>query len=140
MSGKRSGTQQESADGGGEKRARAPRTRKVGPKTADGRSGDLQAFLIDHPRGWTHEDWLGLLDQLRDRGHSVEDPDQIGRILEQERLISTLRDVPGIEDQHAQRIAKRYGSVLEVCQAEPDVVSRTADTHREEAERIQYSL
>lgn len=140
MPAKRSTAGGEGSREGTRKRAAAPRKRNVGAQAADGLAGDLRAFVGAHPDGWTHDDWLGLLDQLGERGHPVDDADAIGRRLEEERLITRLRSTSGLEDGHAERIAQRYGSVWALRQADPDDLGQAAALSREDAERVQRSV
>ncbi len=52
---------------------------------------ELRRFAEEHPQGWGHDDWLGLLDSLASQGHDVADRDGVGAALERERLRHTLQ-------------------------------------------------
>ena len=49
------------------------------------------------------------MDDLRQRGHNVEDRDAIGSMLERERLGVVLERVEGISAPRVRVIAERYG-------------------------------
>ena len=50
------------------------------------RSGLVQNFVKQKGGQWNHKDWLGFLASVRSVGyHSLSD-DQIGRVLEQEKV------------------------------------------------------
>jgi hypothetical protein len=51
----------------------------------NGLGSELDRFVSEHPDGWNHDDWLGLLGNLRDRGFETSDPDAIGLALEGRR-------------------------------------------------------
>ncbi|HEY0035397.1 MAG TPA: hypothetical protein VGB66_01855, partial [Longimicrobium sp.] len=74
--------------GGGKKRETFDETaaRRRQQKEIDQLQADLRAFAIARPSGWNHEDWLGFLDFLREKGHDLSAPEEIGSRLERERL------------------------------------------------------
>jgi hypothetical protein len=51
----------------------------------DGLGAELDRFVADHPGGWNHDDWLGLLGSLRERGYETSDQDTLGLALEGRR-------------------------------------------------------
>ena len=105
----------------------------------DGMVGDLREFINSHPAGWTHEDWVGLLAELRRSGHST-DPDEVGRLLELERLVARLKAVPGVDEEHVRRITERYITIWELRDSDDETVSLLAKIPREEVGRIRFSL
>lgn len=114
---------------GGAKRA-APRAKKP-----DLRS-DLRDFAAARPHGWGHEDWVSFLDDLRERGHNVEDRDQVGHMLEQERLSLVLEKVPGMGAQRVRSIAEKFGNLWQLRQADADRIAREANVPRPLAEKV----
>ena len=97
---------------------------------------DLRQFVAEHPQGWSHDDWLGLLSRLGERGHDVGDPDTVGIALEREGLAARLAGVPGVGPQRIRSIVERYGSLSDLRQAGPEDLSRSAGIPRALAERI----
>jgi hypothetical protein len=118
------------AASGGAKRTAAPRSKKP-----DLRS-DLRDFAAARPQGWGHEDWVGFLDNLRERGHNVEDRDQVGHMLEQERLSLVLEKVPGMGAQRVRSIAEKFGNLWQLRQADADRIAREANVPRPLAEKV----
>lgn len=53
--------------------------------TDDRLNAELDRFVAEHPGGWNHDEWLGLLGTLRDRGYETSDQDAIGLALEDRR-------------------------------------------------------
>jgi hypothetical protein len=114
---------------------RAPQTRKVAPAAAEktprarttrGAAAEnplrdhLAAFVRRYRDGWDHESWLSLLTVLRDQGVDVTNEAAIGQALERERLGMLLRELPGSSARAATALVKRYGSVWNLAQADPD--------------------
>ena len=119
------------------KPARAPKKQaSAGPDLG----ADLRQFVSDNPHGWGHGEWMGLLDQLRERGHSVDDTDQIGRSLERERLAATLEGVEGVGPQRVKSIVDRYETLWSLRQADVDDVAQSAKIPRPLAERIKAAV
>ena len=101
---------------------------------------DARAFVRGRPGGWDHDEWLGFLEDLRQRGHNIEDREAIGSVLEKERLGAVLEKVPGIGAQRVRSIAERYGNVWRLKEANPDELAREAGIPRPLAERIVESI
>lgn len=97
--------------------------------------GDLRAFARARPDGWGHHDWLGLLDDLRGRGHDVSDADAVGMQLERERLLHHLEDVPGL-GRKSEVLAARFETVYSLRQASVDDVAAVKGVNRDLAERV----
>lgn len=115
---------------------RASAKRAEGPNL----SGDLRQFVSENPHGWGHDEWLGLLDRLRERGHSVDDTEQVGRDLERERLATKLEGVQGVGPQRVKAISERYGSIWSLMYADVDDLVQAASIPRPLAERIKAAV
>jgi hypothetical protein len=116
--------------------ARAKTASRGGPDLR----ADARGFVSGRPQGWNHDEWLGFLEDLRQRGHNVEDRDAIGSLLERERLGVMLEKVPGIGAQRVRSIADHYGNVWRLKDASADELSRDAKIPRPLAERILDSV
>jgi hypothetical protein len=108
--------------------------------TEDGLRKELQRFVAEHPQGWDHEQWLGLVESLRGRGHSVDDPDRTGTLLERERLAAGLKGIPGVGSHRIQTLADRYGSIWNLRSADATELAQTIKAPRSLAERIQSAV
>ena len=118
------------------KSGRAPRARAAGPDL----NADLRQFVSENPNGWGHDEWLSLLHRLQERGHSVEDTEQIGRTLERERLTATLQRVQGVGPQRVKAITDRYGNIWNLLYADVDDLVQATNIPRSLAERIKASV
>lgn len=126
----------------GAKGASAAKTATRGAKAGgqnDLRS-DARSFAAGRPDGWSHEDWLSFLEELRDRGHNIEDREAIGSMLERERLSLALEKVQGIGPQRVRSIAEKYGNVWRLKETSADDLARDASIPRPLAERIIESM
>lgn len=101
---------------------------------------EARGFVSGRPHGWTHDDWMGFLEDLRSRGHNVEDKDAIGSVLERERLAHLLEKVPGIGTQRVNAITTRYGNIWRLKEASADELAREVNVPRPLAERIVESV
>lgn len=72
----------------------------------------LRAFIETHPGGWSHDNWVGLLDELERNGVDVSDSDALGIKLENERLAWELDrlDVSGLGPRRTATIVERFGT------------------------------
>ena len=128
------------ADGSGKKAAgrraggasRSVSARRLG--------GELRQFIAQHPQGWGHEEWLGLLDRLRAHGHDTEDADEIGRRLEGERLTLTLERVRGLGPQRIRALVDRYQTLWNLRQADVEELTQAGRLGRPLAERVRDAL
>ena len=128
-----------SANKGGAAAKPARASRKQAPAGPD-LGADLRQFVSENPHGWGHGEWIGLLDRLRERGHSVDDTEQIGRSLERERLAATLEGVEGVGPQRVRSIVDRYETLWSLRQADVDDVAQSAKIPRPLAERIKAAV
>lgn len=99
----------------------------------------LRSFAAARPGGWGHDDWLGLLDELRGHGHDVSDTETVGRSLEEERLRHVL-EASGVGAGQVDALVNRYGTVWSLRHADPDEVAGLVGGDRALAERIRGSL
>lgn len=42
---------------------------------------EIRRFSSEHPQGWGHDEWFGLLHTLSEEGHDIGDGDAIGLAL-----------------------------------------------------------
>lgn len=101
---------------------------------------DLREFVGKFPHGWGHDEWRGLVDRLRERGHDAGDEDQLGASLERERLSMKLESVQGVGPQRARSLVDRFGTLWNLRHATLDEIAGAAKIDRSLAERIQQSL
>lgn len=85
----------------------------------------LQAFVENHPEGWDHTGWLGLLSDLQQAGVDVSDPQDIGRSLERTRLAATLRakKVQGLGPKRIQAVVEHFGTLWNLQHASADEIA-----------------
>lgn len=101
---------------------------------------DLREFVQNHPGGWGHNEWIGLVNLLRDRGHDTSDTDRIGLALERERLTLVLERVPGLGARRVQAVADRYPRIWNVMQAGAEELAAAANLPKAVAKRIKDAL
>ncbi|HEV2130793.1 MAG TPA: helix-hairpin-helix domain-containing protein, partial [Longimicrobiaceae bacterium] len=116
------------------------RGRKSAQASGPDLRGDLREFISSRPHGWGHDDWTGLLGNLRERGHDVNDPDQIGRQLEQERLSHRLEQVEGLRPQQVRALSERFRTLWSLQQASVDEIAEVQNINRETAQRVHEQL
>lgn len=98
--------------------------------------GDLREFVRSRPDGWGHDDWLGLLDDLRGRGHDVSDEGSVGMQLERERLSHRLEGIEGVKGSQTRALVDRFETVYSLRHASVDEIASVKGVTREAAERI----
>lgn len=97
---------------------------------------DLREFASGRPDGWNHEDWMGFLEHLQSRGHNINDRDQIGTMLERERLAVVLERVQGMGPARVNSIAERYGNIWNLRNTSAEDLSRDASIPQPLAEKV----
>lgn len=140
--------------------SRKPAGTKAGSKTATGgRKGtagakatpgdqrsnpklrsDLREFVQAHPGGWGHNEWIGLVNLLRERGHDTSDTDAIGMALERERLTLVLERVPGLGPSRVNAIADKYPRIWNVMQAGAEELATAAQLPKTVAQKVKDAL
>lgn len=101
---------------------------------------NLRDFASSRPDGWSHEDWLRFLEDLQARGHNINDRDQIGSMLERERLVVALERIPGVGPQRVRNIAEKYGYLWRLKETDADQLAREADVPKSVAEKVVAAL
>lgn len=126
---------------GGRKRETFDETaaRRRQKKEVDQLEADLRAFAIARPGGWNHEDWLGFLDSLRQRGHQVSDAEEIGARLERERLSVVLGGIQGIGPKKVDALVTRFHTLYSVRHSSVEELV-AAGLNRADAERVAREL
>jgi hypothetical protein len=114
-----------------------------GGVTGDG-EGDLREhlrrFAAARPNGWNHDDWLGLLDELRGHGHDISNPDAVGATLERERLLLVLEGVDGLGPRRAQTLATRFETLYSLRHAGASEIASAARLPLPLATRVAESV
>lgn len=100
----------------------------------------LREFASERPDGWDHGDWMSFLDQLRERGFEIDDPEEIGRQLERERLAVRLEQVKGVGPARVRSVVERYGTLWSLSQADVDEIAAIPNMPRGVAEEIQQTI
>lgn len=100
----------------------------------------LRGFAAERPGGWSHDDWLRLLHDLRERGLDVSDPDAVGRRLEAERLALVLGRVRGMGPRRVAAVVERFGTVWELRHAPVDEIAAVPNVPRALAERVREEV
>lgn len=105
-------------------------------------SEHLTAFVENHPDGWDHGDWVGLLHALDREGVDVGDPDELGLQLESTRLGWELRRraVPGLGPKRIDAVVGRFGSLWSLKQATADEIAEIPTIHKTLAEKLSDTL
>lgn len=136
--------------------AGTPSTKKAGATAATPRKGSTGAtraagggtrkeaelrkqardFAAGRPQGWSHDDWIGFLEDLKQRGHNVEDREAIGNLLERERLGLLLENVQGMGPQRVNSVLDRYGNLWRLKEASAEDVARETGLSRPLAEKV----
>lgn len=101
---------------------------------------DLREFVQAHPGGWGHNEWIGLVNLLRDRGHDTSDTDAIGMALERERLTLVLERVPGLGAQRVNAIADKYPRIWNLMQTGAEELAMAANLPKAVAKKVKDAL
>jgi hypothetical protein len=118
------------------------RTKKAdsGAASDAGLRKDLREFVQGNPGGWGHNEWIGLVNLLKERGHDTSDTDAVGMALERERLTLVLERVPGLGPQRVKSIADRYPRIWNLMQAGAEEIAIAANLPRSVAQRVKDAL
>jgi hypothetical protein len=131
------------AGGAAEESARPKKAQRSGgvrTRTGPDLKRDLKDFVSARPHGWGHDDWLQFLEDLRERGHNIEDREAIGMALEQERLDHSLSNVKGLTGPRRRPLVERFKTVWSLRNAGVDEIASTAGVSREVADRIKAEI
>jgi len=98
----------------------------------------LRAFVQNHPHGWSHDEWLGLLYHLSEDGIDTRDEGHIGLALERERLLHTLGNlgIKGLGPKRREALADRFGSLWTLMEASPEEIAGVPGIQRSLAEQL----
>lgn len=109
---------------------------------AEGRDlrAELRDFASARPEGWSHQDWLTFLDHLREKGHDTSNPDQIGLMLERERLAAALAQVEGMGPKRVDALVSRFDTLWSFRQASVEEVASVPGMNRALAERVKEAV
>jgi hypothetical protein len=107
-----------------------------------GLAGTLRDFIARHPSGWSHQDWLQLLEDLSRKGADTSNPDRIGADLERERLRVVLEglSLKGLGPKRRDALASHFGSLWALKQASLDEVAGLPSFHRGLAKALEEAL
>ena len=97
---------------------------------------DLREFASARPKGWNHDEWLGLLDDLRGRGHDVSDASAVGMSLERERLAVHLEAIPGMGPRRVESLVGRYHTLYSLREADAAELAELPGMNRALAGRV----
>jgi hypothetical protein len=103
---------------------RTAKTVRAGKRAGDGQSipepdlrAELVRFVREHPEGWSHEDWMDLMERLTMSGYDTTDRDGLGLALERTRLDLMLSKVQGLGEKRRTAVLDRYPRLWNVQQA-----------------------
>ena len=102
----------------------------------------LRSFVEDHPDGWNHDDWMGLLAELEATGSDVSDPQTIGLYLERTRLQweLTRRSVKGLGPKRSEALVDRFQTLWSLRHASVDEVAEVPTITRGLAEKVVQAI
>lgn len=111
----------------------------------DGKTGvqkRFRSFLEEHPGGWGHDDWVGLLEELADAGVDITHEDQIGLTLERERVKAFLEGagVKGLGPKRRDALASRFGRLWDLEHATLEELAETPAITRSLAEAVHRAV
>ncbi|HEX7241820.1 MAG TPA: hypothetical protein VF263_16180 [Longimicrobiaceae bacterium] len=117
----------------------ASKPRGGAAKAASGLAADLRDFVTRF-REWGHSEWLGLLEELRGKGHDVADTQSVGMQLERERLASRLEGVEGMTAKRVQAVVGRYGTLYSLRQASTEELAGVSGMNFALAETVKQQV
>ena len=112
----------------------------MGRKTKSALDAKIERFVAEHPGGWGHAEWTGLLDALRAEGEEVEDEGAIGLAVERARLAATLGQVKSVGPQRIKVIIDRYETIWSLRGAPVEELAASTKIPLALAERIKQSV
>ena len=104
--------------------------------------GRVRDFVTRHPEGWGHDQWLGLLAELRDAGMDTHDHAAIGAALEYERLLAVLEraSVKGLGPKRREAVAERFRRLWDLEHASVEDIAALPSFHKGLAEALHGAL
>lgn len=102
----------------------------------------VRDFVARHPDGWSHDEWLGLLAELREAGLDRDGPEAIGAALEHERVLLVLERaaVKGLGPKRREAVAGHFGRLWDLRNASVDQIAQLPSFHRGLAEALHDAL
>lgn len=99
-------------------------------------------FVARHPDGWSHDEWLALLSELRNAGVDTGNHEAIGAALEHERLLMVLENagVKGLGPKRREALAGRFGRLWDMKHASVEEIAALPSFHRSLAEAVHQAL
>lgn len=103
---------------------------------------DLRSFVSEHPSGWDHQDWLGLLSSLETKGIDVSETETIGLELERERVRQRLAEleISGLGPKRRDALAERFPTWWNLQHASTEQIAEIGSIHRALAEKVVRAL
>ena len=112
----------------------------MGAKKKSALQAEIERFVAEHPEGWGHGEWAGLLEGLRAEGHDVSDEGAIGLAVERARLAKMLGQVKSVGPQRIKVIIDRYETIWSLRGAGAEELAAQAKIPLAVAERIKQSV
>ena len=109
-------------------------------KSATALQAEIERFVAGHPEGWDHEEWAGLVDELRAAGYDVSDEAAIGLAAERARLAAMLGQVKSVGPQRIKVIIDRYETIWSLRGAPAEELAASTKIPLAVAERIKLSV
>jgi hypothetical protein len=102
----------------------------------------FRGFVTEHPKGWSHEDWVALLEELTDAGVDITHADEIGLTLERERVKAVLEGagVKGLGPKRRDALASRFGRLWDLEHATVEELAEIPTVPRSLAEAVHRAL
>ncbi len=103
---------------------------------------ELRSFVAEHREGWSHGHWETLLRQLEDGGFDVAEADDIGLVLERERVLVFLEDagIPGLGPKRREAVADQFGNLWRLKHASVEELAEQSRLPRNLAEQLRAAL
>jgi len=107
------------------------------------RAARVHTFVAVHPDGWNHEEWEGLVGELRGAGLlGPGEEEALGRELERERVLATLTElaVPGLGPKRREAIAAHCGRLWDLKHVSVDELAALPSIPRSLAEAVRAAI
>jgi hypothetical protein len=103
---------------------------------------EIGQFVLEHPHGWGHDDWLGFLHRLGESGQDVSNADGLGRALERAHLKHTLQGcgVAGLGPKRTEGVCDAFASLYHLRAAGPEEIAHRAGIPQTLAESLSRAL